>query len=753
MAYFELDEKKPLQFKPYGFDYHSHFPGILPVESDRKWGKEAQAFTAQDANFTVSKDQELSLIGVLIHGSLKGNWPVGAEALKAEKRKAHSKLFRLALKYMIAENPFKATDFTSYRRGECAGENIYLACLILLRKFGFTGVYAPNESLIFETVYELLKNGTINKESSYPILAYFNRKIFSANKYTPFDDAYWARSAVRDNPKYKVAYNWLTLCYLYREAIVYTQTAMSASGAEEMSKYFCEFNNKMKTSYKILAHTAHVYENEGAFVSELNKIKNLFVSTGGAPKIPDLVGLDLLGSEVRDGQYKQFFDFLINAENRAVFETYTRLASKPTKRVVLHVHCGEGSGVSGANRSLCGYFLRNISGHGDRKPFYEDLAAYVWTCFENTLAQAQARTRERVIENRRIKDEAAVSGLFDELFYNDSLTLEGLHLRRFDITAPASQSLVSYSAQANIMNLISALGGPSGQVPETRYDAICTGQTPYTMRIGHAYAFRNYFGAKFPLVYFDTNLGSNFITGASRLFDSAAIYRLNRGLRHLDGFMDSATLDRSIDAVIDMGPNRLNRDQKQIVGHLACLPRDELDGSRASTLVNNLLSSAGVPIEEEEQSICKVLKTFLLNQYKTYLANNPPASANDQDTLKTSQRIRRIDAYEKLAAIAINWRAYILGADGQGVEHSNVQIEALRMTLLLAYGLDYRELGFTDSILNEFNALIFNISALYWCGTIGGPLAIRAEAPMATLRKFEGFTSPGSVVQVRTEGL
>ena len=42
MAYFKLEE--PVRFHRYPFDFHSHFAGILPVESNSRWTRDRRVF-------------------------------------------------------------------------------------------------------------------------------------------------------------------------------------------------------------------------------------------------------------------------------------------------------------------------------------------------------------------------------------------------------------------------------------------------------------------------------------------------------------------------------------------------------------------------------------------------------------------------------------------------------------------------------------------------------------------------------------
>ena len=177
-----------------------------------------------------------------------------------------------------------------------------------------------------------------------------------------------------------------------------------------LDSLFEQFNASEKTAYRLLAHTAHGYASEAAFDAELHRILRHFEIQQGQPPQARLVGIDLLGMETATGLYRQFFDFLLG--QAAVFRRY--LDGKPeTRKVVLHIHCGEGTGVSDDNRSLCGYFLRNANALDD---FYAALSAYAWKCYGNTIGQGKARLRERENLQDRDKAPSALAGLFDELF-------------------------------------------------------------------------------------------------------------------------------------------------------------------------------------------------------------------------------------------------------------------------------------------------------------------------------------------------
>ena len=65
MGYFQL--KDPVETKPYPFDFHSHFNGILPLESDLECTKEALDIKAgaddKAEEIKIEKGNELSILG------------------------------------------------------------------------------------------------------------------------------------------------------------------------------------------------------------------------------------------------------------------------------------------------------------------------------------------------------------------------------------------------------------------------------------------------------------------------------------------------------------------------------------------------------------------------------------------------------------------------------------------------------------------------------------------------------------------
>ncbi len=64
--------------------------------------------------------------------------------------------------------------------------------LILAQRFGWTSPPAAiDQPAIYLGTLELLGASAVRDSETDQFVRYFNRKIWSGNKYTPFDDAYW----------------------------------------------------------------------------------------------------------------------------------------------------------------------------------------------------------------------------------------------------------------------------------------------------------------------------------------------------------------------------------------------------------------------------------------------------------------------------------------------------------------------------------------------------------------------------------
>ncbi|MGZ2842941.1 hypothetical protein AAER21_13215, partial [Pseudomonas aeruginosa] len=67
----------------------------------------------------------------------------------------------------------------------------------------------------------------------------------------------------------------------------------------------------------------------------------------------------------------------------------------------------------------------------------------------------------------------------------------------------------------------------------------------------------------------------------------------------------------------------------------------------------------------------------------------------------------------------LNWRSSLLGADGQGVEHSNVPDDAIRMALLLNSAAADRHGRVPVASRENAQRLLVQLGSADWADTIG----------------------------------
>ncbi len=768
MAYFELAKNpdgktKPIDLPAYPFDFHSHFNGILPVSIGKK--QKTKLEKNDGIPVTIPEGTELTLLGLLKLAN-KDN-------TNLKDKDPNILLFQHALELM-KKNPFgnvdsfKGESCHTYQRGECAAESLFIACCLIERLGSdrkYIHILDPQFYESISLVVDKIDTASADGKKILNIITYFNKKICSANKYTPFDDAYWARSCVAD--EYNDFFNVMTLCYLYAEHILYAQIACSGKEKtiKKLNTLLEKFNsnstqNDPKPQYKLLAQSAAIYDKDvqgEQFKKDISDIMRLLNNA----EYNNLIGIDLLGSETNLGLYDEFFtaikDFV------------------PKKKTTLHIHCGEGSGVTVSNRSLFGYYCnRRFNGKPASdipadafEEFSRKLATFAGDCYDNTVEMKSARERERKLSNQEIKDYSEVSGLFDELYFRNTLIVDGVALKRFDITSAVSRDRVRYIAKTNLTAFCNALGKENGKkIYELKGTADpIKDKLIYQIRIGHAYYDRNYLGSRFPDLYYDTNLGSNFITGASGQFDSAQFYRLNKGLRHLNGYMDTNVIDRMRSQIFYMEESDLALDQisfarsiaiKVIGGDidvgkaaLAALGNDENgDASAQKKAIQELLRINNDPDSTYTDKLVSYIKK-IADLYHLGIQNwgNIKSSSTKKELV--------LNASVSIVSAALSWRSYILGADGQGVEHSDVQAELARMTMLMTYGLDFGFETVSEDLIKANYTLIREISKAYWIETtdlkIDDPQWNAIKNDYQTITRFEGFKSPDSVVHVNTQ--
>lgn len=732
MAQFSFPQ---ITLSPYPFDYHSHFGGILPVEKD----------VIASADVTVSysfgkshptlvelrEGQQLSLAGLF--GGL------GPDAVK----RGTVELFVKALQLMISsDNPLlklanKGRN-ASYERGECIAETIYIAAIYLARRWGIGEVenaWATKRDL-YEAVLGALPERVQTDPSLLSVLRYFNSKIYSANKYTPFDDAYKARSfAIKEMLKEKdgedkyLQWILMTLRYLQQEGIVCSQMAIGEDEIRPVNAIISAYNASYGTQYFVLAHTSAVYGVPQALETDLqNKLLPLFQDKS----LTNVIGIDLLGTENKVGNYGEFFNFIAGNQQQLTqfFGPGGRSAT-----FIGHIHCGEGAGTATDNRSAIGYYFL-YSPETASDGFYRAFSQYVKACSDAALVQHNER-RRATAGTRAPRHN--VSGLFDELFRNDCLTYGGVTLRRYDGNSERTRELVAYHGKRNMMALTEILNAnvPNTDPPLSWYPYL-TGLSPgVSLRLGHAYYYRSYIAGEFPKVAFDTNLGSNAITGASGLFSSPEGYRINRGFRHLDGYVDTDTLHAVLDTVAYMGDQLLSAQQSALFFGMVKakpLPASISDLlANEQTQIQTALNIAMGPIASQPA---------MADVYTAYSALVSGVVGNVvSPTLWYSVMVKVFSLFQ-------NWRSYLLGADGQGVEHTNIQNEQLRMVLMLAYALlPDRQDQLNVNTLNALQSFLVNVSTAYWQMTVAPSLALPA-ANGTTLATISGFKGPASVVTV-----
>ncbi|KRD31964.1 hypothetical protein ASE35_13460 [Lysobacter sp. Root916] len=743
MAFFSLT--KPVAMQQYPFDYHSHFGGILPVEGvlDASTDYQISYRTAKlqrPVEVSLPKGQRLSLVGIM-GGTGKYAIEEGTVVL-----------FDLALQMMIEGNPLTIVatkaNKAQYERGECAAESIYVACVVLARRWALSSAML-NASATSPELYEEIRGllrARVQPDPSGPynpeliaILRYFNNKIYSANKYTPFDDCYKTRSslmkAVMRDPKYAGRYDqWMlaTYAYLYQSGVRCNQAAMGFDEieiADQIAQSFNALYPKDPSNYRLLVHTSAGYMPGERLSAELTeKILPLLVEPGPST----VIGIDLLGTETKVADYKQLFKFLF--ENQAALgKCFGTGKGARSAQLICHVHCGEGAASTADNRSMIGYYYANAA-EAPNETFYPAYSAYI----ARGLATAQGRRDDEPRGSRGAtpRKKSDVAGLFDELFRSDSLTHGGCTLRRFDINSPASIAIVAYNGKRSEMAMSESLDTVPATQSQSWY-SFFSGSQQFAIRLGHAFYYRNYMAQRYPLIAFDTNLGSNAITGASGLFDSVEGYRINRGFRHLDGYIDTDVLHQAGNAVAYLGANAL--EQAQVAQFIAMVRAqtsvaDVLNDQANKTWLYGELTAGMAPICNQSN---------IAGYYQLYC--ELVLQLAGQTTIKSYW----FDALTRVLTLFNNWRSYLLGADGQGVEHTDIQDEFLRMVILLAYQLlPAGQTRVLDQTMVSLQQLVLNIATDYWKTTVDPNVTLVLSDGLG-LEAMDGFKSPASVVTLR----
>ncbi|WP_149194333.1 hypothetical protein [Luteimonas suaedae] len=724
MAYFKLAPVTGITNYP--VDYHSHFTGVLPVRG---------------------KDERQPSLAKLLADAHFRNDP-------HKRDKAELQLFDYALQFMMDErtNPLArlvgSASRAEYERAECAAENIYVAA-VLVGHIHYLDMDLLAEAAYRPDLYGAVRARIVKKALDSPgkpdeplmkLVRYFNGKIYSSNKYTPFDDCYKMRGAFvkffcdGDPAAFEDWADWqqeryrawirATFDYLREEGITHTQTAATQDEMKELAIQAAQYNAENDTSYKLLVHTPSQYLPDGKLQAYLEGAILPLLRDDKR----DLVGIDLLGAENKVGNYRELFEFLRAQE--AGLQANFGPAKPRALKLIVHIHCGEGSGFGSGNRSMIGYYLYEAG--FPEESFFADLSGYIIRCYK-------AAEAKQLVTPRGTRGTATPFGLFDELFHDNSLTYRGRLLRRFAISSERSRELAAYNAKRNVMALSETFDSTPQGADRTWYQLLAEDSALFAFRLGHDYYYRNFMGAKYSQIAFDTNLGSNAITGASGLFNSIESYRINRGFRHLDGYIDTNVLHAAGDAVAYMASEALTQEQiakftdmSTQSGELGEILKDDKDNK--AWIVQQLQSALG-PIYPQI-----VTENYFYNTYCSLVL----ATAGGVDTPAS-----RYQAMARVLALFRNWRSYLLGADGQGAEHSDIQHEFLRMLILLVYGLlPTGETRIDAKMLIDLQYLLRSIAESYWRATVG-PAEFKLLQDKVKLELLEGFKAPDSVVTVR----
>lgn len=738
MAYFKLTSRTPI--RQYAYDYHSHFGGILPLDDGPMAEQEYAVrfeFEGRDCRVALDARRELSLLGAVANIDEDAD----LTAFNGQRR-----LFGEALAWVESDdNPLRKlalrADPTVYERGECAAENVYIAAVLLAQRAWLDARIANGEAEspeLYRSVREQLFVGDLREydPQMFAFLRYFNRKIYRANKYTPFDDAYKTRSSLikqlrRREGGEEFYRKWMlaTFAFLHRSGVRCSQIALGADEIGLADPMVEAFNHAYHCQFRLLAHTSSGYQSGDALRQDLEqKIMPFFRDPA---RYRQVIGLDLLGTENRVAHYGALLEFLRETAETLHLD-FGRSEANRARAMAVHIHCGEGASADADHRSMIGY-ARMSAAARPGEAFYKAFAEYIRRCGANAARKNAAERQGTGGVPARKAD--GPSGLFDELFRNDSLTWSGLQLRRFDVNTPDSAQRVAYNGKRNAMAIAEVLQRPAPNAGErTYYDVLTAENVPFAFRLGHDFYYRGFIASKFPKLALDTNLGSNAITGASGLFWSSDAYRINRGFRHLDGYIDTDVLVAASDAVAYMGSEALSEADVQAAltisagqGTLAQI----LDDRRNRERIEAMLRSALGPIADAFPDAYALYKRLTLE-----IVGDIAAPAYWFEAM-----LLALSAFQ-------NWRCYLLGADGQGVEHTDLQDEFLRMLLIVAYQtLPAGRVAANDTLLDAVQTLILSVAGAYWATAVDPalpPLA-NAEAP---LRRFEGYKGPSSVVVV-----
>lgn len=725
MAYFALPA---IKLPRYRFDYGSRLDAILPVDAP---GVSASASlilpvsyrrgdggsqTEVQATVEVVQGLPLSLLGLFGGGADVRQRALGTLAL-----------FVQALQSMERRNPLAAlaagADRRRYRRGECAAENLYIACQCLVGPLGLDalGGAPATDPVLYRSVRRALKRlqrmarndaPAPALRSLMPALSYFNGRIYDAGVYTPLDDACRMRSLalqrLRVAPGGESRYlQWIAMSLrsLEQQGIAHAQIGVDPDQVAAANAVVAAYNGVRQTAYKLLVRVAPG-AGPGGLAEQLRaRVLPVFQDPG----LSEAIGIDLRGCGV--GDYRVWLDFLA-AQSTSLSQCFGAAADARALQLCNRVACADGAGLAADNRSAIGYAMA----YAPRLPDAGFYAAYA-----DRISAALAPGRADI----------APLGVFDTLFGATTLSIDGLILRRYEAGSERSRGLVAEAGRRDTMALCQALDRPlpaaavslpPASTPQSAYATLTAAQYPFGFRLGQACHYRGYVGARYPLLAFDTRLDE----GAPACIGQSGSVR--------PGYVDTDALQALGDRLAFTGLQALEPTQIDAL----------MDLVRGADSLADLLSQGQ-----------NVLQPMLA----AALAPIGPALSSDQgyaafaalvEAMVGDSALRSLwfDALARALNLFINWRAYLLASGGQGATHADVQDAFLRTVLLLAYALVPLDAGAgaQSQVGAQLQQLVGAVAAAYWQTSVG-PLAANTDARTSTAT-IAGYKAPASVVTV-----
>jgi len=579
-------------------------------------------------------------------------------------------LFEHALQLMCDANPFDrllhSADKDSYERGECAAENIYIASVLIAQRIpaGETVAGLPvDDAALYraalESVREAVRSDGEDRVWMLALMRHANESIYASNKYTPADDASQMRSRLLDRVrsgedgerKYQ---DWIriTLQHLKQQGIRYAQIAAGLNDIDALNAQIAAFNQREGTEYRALVHVPSSHANDQRFAQDLDAALSKVLDKA----LRHTIGLDVLGVKNRQGRCDTLFDLL--RERRDTLSQ--SIQHKHTRKLVVHIHNGEGAHTAADHRSLIGHYLANGNAMPDGD-FYQTLAASIGHC---------ARTVAGQDDN--------FPDLLGELFGGPLPAHRGCQLHRFDTHSERSAALAAYHDKRNAMAVTESFERPLKKGSDANcYDFLTGTPSPYVFRLGNTGHYSDFMVSKFPMIAFDTHHGvdANALAGEA---SEASLSHDALSRKQLAFFVEASRLEGPVDTA---------------PGHSAA----------ADTLRGYLQEALGPMAPCMDESVYQRYARLVAGMLET-----------------STQAAQRYRAMTTVFAIFHGWRSYLLATNGQGVERGDMQDAFARTTLQLAQHL--MQTGQTvlpQRTLIDIQELLLSIADGYWSYTVG----------------------------------